>query len=264
MKKALSTVEMRQKAQNLRAIGLVTSRFIGGVIGMSLLASCPALGQGEGELPEDQRVGRYSSETSENGFVLDRTGELARLQFTSSQEIVQLEMIPGPRGDTFFKDDCGTTVLRLTTFGGATVFDPTTQKGEAFGWVEDADPLNLSAKLPTDVRDQSTLAFQAFNAEFGLDIQFDADWNAGDAGGFGAATLGNAVDNTLNALRRLARDDVGREVLAEQIARVSLETGAASQVKLSDDNLIIYYVWGQGVEGRPSSAAISCFLESNL
>ena len=127
MKKALLTVEMRQKGQNFPAIGLVTSRIIGAVMGMSLLASCPALGQGEGELPEDQRVGRYSSETSESGFVLDRTGELAKLQFTSSQEILQLAMIPGPRGDTFFKDDCGTTVLRLTTFGGATVFNPTTQ-----------------------------------------------------------------------------------------------------------------------------------------
>jgi len=250
--------------QELRKLGRMTNGILGVVIGLFAFTLAPAFGQGESELLEDQRVGRYSSETSDSGFVVDRTGEQARLQFSTAQEILQLDMIPGPRGDTFFKDDCGATVLRLTPFGGATVFDPATQKGEAFGWVEEADPLGLSALPATVVEDQSSQALQAFNAEFDFEFQYNIDWNAGGPLGFGAATLGTAIDNTLSALRRLAGDDVGRDALAEQIKQVSLEVGPSKDIKLRENNLIVYYVWGQGVDGRPSSAAISCFLEENL
>jgi hypothetical protein len=242
----------------------MTSGVAVGLLAPLLLAVTPALGQGEIELPEDQRVGRYSSESSERAFVLDRTGELARLQFTNAPEIIPLDMIPGPRGDTFFKNECGATVLRLTPYGGATVFDSKTQQGEAFGWIEDADPLGLSS-LPSEVvQEKSMAAIQDFNETFGLQLQFDTDWKAGSELGFGAATLGDAIANTLTALANLAADEFGREALADQVKEVSLKSSSTSMIQLLEGQLVVHYVWGSGVEGRPSSAAISCFLEENL
>jgi hypothetical protein len=212
----------------------------------------------------DPRVSLYSSEMSEKRFVLDRSGDFARFQFSDEPEIVQLEMVPGPRGDTFFKDECGGTVLRLTPFGGATLYNVDTLQGEAFGRAEKADPLTISRQTSEQVEQHAQQAFKAFNLEYGLEVVFEADYYAGSEHGIAAATLANTVDNALTALRRIASEDVGYSILVDRITRVSISAGQSKSLLLEDRLLRIEYIWGGGVSERPSSREISCFLENNL
>jgi len=225
-------------------------------------ASAPALEDTENE--QDTRVGHYSSEAGEEGFVLDRRGELARVKFADSEEILLLEMVPGPNGNTILKDECGATVLRLTPFGGATVYEQEAEKGMAFGRTVAAQPLELGPRNRFEVQAEADMRISTFNGVYGLDLQYEADWGTGDQISIGNATLGDAIENAVTALERLAIDPIGLEILSERVRRLTFEVSGVKQIGLQGDNLVIFYVQDQGLEGRPSSASITCFLENNL
>ncbi len=225
-------------------------------------ASASALEDTEND--QDTRVGHYSSEAGEEGFVLDRRGELARVKFADSEEILLLEMVPGPNGNTILKDECGATVLRLTPFGGATVYEAQTTIGSAYGRTEAARPLELAPRSRLEVQSEADQRLSMFNGAYGLELQYEADWGAGDQISLGNATLGDAIENAVTALERLAMDPIGLEILTERVRRLTFEVSGVKQIGLQGDNLVIFYVQDQGLEGRPSSASITCFLENNL
>lgn len=51
---------------------------------------------------------------SSKSFVLERRGSVVLMQLEGSKEILSLMPVPGPRGDTFFMDYAGRTVLKVT------------------------------------------------------------------------------------------------------------------------------------------------------
>lgn len=142
--------------------------------GTSTAATTKASGE-----TEDPRVGYFVSETQEQGFVLDRTGEKGLLRFDRSTEILVLDMVPGPQGVTYLKDGLGTTILRLMPWGGATVYDADGSEGGAFALKKLASPLILSPRDERDVRRRSIEIRRALAVDFDfqVEIKFESGMN---------------------------------------------------------------------------------------
>jgi uncharacterized protein DUF4908 len=124
---------------------------------------------------EDPRVGYYASETEKTGFVLDRTRDHARLRFDRSKEILILDMVPGPQGVTYFKDEFGTTVLRLMPYGGATVYEADGSDGGAFGRKRKAKPLELRPRGIKQVKARSNEIEIKLKDRFAFKVSFAFD-----------------------------------------------------------------------------------------
>ncbi|TNE36041.1 MAG: DUF4908 domain-containing protein [Alphaproteobacteria bacterium] len=229
------------------------------------LAAAPSVFAQELEEEVDPRIGLYSSERGENEFVLDRTSDFARMKFVGETEILQLQVVPGPRGDTFFKDDCGRTVLRLTPFGGATLYNDESDQGEAFGRAAEAEPLRLAAVSSSDAERMAAKTFGEFEEDYGYGMAVEVDYFAGSSRtDTQAAPLISAIDNTITALRRISRDEVGREVVKERLRHISFVSATDKTLTLEGPHLVVRYKWGGDISGVPSSAAILCYLENNL
>ena len=282
------------------------------------------------DVKEDPRIGRYSTMDGSKAFVLDRTGDKARLRFSGSPEILILETVPGPQGVTYFKDEIGRTILRLMPRGGATLYDEAGNEGDPYGREKKAKPLVLKQRGVGHVRKRSKTVQENLNEnqKLRLSLTFDpslevlkakAEIAAGEialaealsdqsrmksseanrqdgetrslaslapppqqstvAGssqkpGSGpqnsalnvktATTVSDALEVLNVALRRLAKDDLAREVMSERITTVIFRAAEEKAILLEEDVLIVSYVPGKGLEGRLSSAAIELYLLENL
>ena len=97
--------------------------------------------------PTAVQVERYVIATDGRAFLFENRGEQARLKFLcrdnderldckidperTAEEIHLLTPTTGPRGDLIFKDNEGSTFLRIASYGGATVFWPGEKAGHA-------------------------------------------------------------------------------------------------------------------------------------
>lgn len=79
-----------------------------------------------------------------------------------------------------------------------------------------------------------------------------------------AGTVADAIEVFNVAFKRLAKDDLAREVMAARLERVTFRSAAEKGVTLEDRTLVISYVAEAGLDGRPSSAEIENFLLENL
>lgn len=260
-------------------------------------------GAASDDVVDDPRLGRYTTQDNK-AFILDRTRDKARLKFDGSREILLLDMVPGPQGVIYFKDEFDRTILRLTPFGGATVYDEEGNEGDAYGRTDKAAPLELKPKTAGDVKRRIREVKESLNGNFDLKVAFDFEPGLDDVreqtgsadvlmaaradeglaeialssegaraaksapnpevDRAGTTALADTVEVTNMALKRLARDDLAREVMAETIHRVVFRVANAKAVGLEGETLTVSYVPDLGLEGRPSSAAIERYLLENL
>jgi hypothetical protein len=83
------------------------------------------------------------------GFILEQRGSSVLLQVEGSNEILSLQAIPGPRGDTFLVDDRGRTVLRVTSGGNVLSYlgNPTGAPADPAGMVAPLSKPPMTASL---------------------------------------------------------------------------------------------------------------------
>src|SRR5262249_35166819 len=77
----------------------------------------------------EPRIGHYVSEDTGIGFILDRSSELAKLKFDSSEEIFALRWQLAAGGDRLLVRDDGEVLLRLSWLGGITLFTQGNARG---------------------------------------------------------------------------------------------------------------------------------------
>lgn len=214
-----------------------------------------------------------------------------------AEEIFKVTADRGPRGDLIFKNREGEPLLRLAPYGGATVFWPGDPYGQAasksFG--EDEGALDLPEETRADARARAQAAAANLSALTGSPIVFDiGPYRAAaeiltDAGaaaapetpeaaedaeeaaepdrarGFrDASVLADAVARAAAGLYSVASDPTGARVLGARIAEVRFVPGPAPSLALEDKILTVTYNPQGGLDGRPSSSAISRYLEDNL
>ena len=127
---------------------------------------------------EPPRIAHYSSEYARVGFVLDRSGELAKLRFDGSEEIFVLRWQPAAGGDRLLVRDDGEVVLRISGLGGMTLFTPENPPRHACGARRAAPPLMPAPPSIGSVRDIAGRIMAQLRAETGKEIVFEANWGA--------------------------------------------------------------------------------------
>ncbi len=179
-------------------------------------------------------------------------------------EIYQIKPTRGPRGDLIYKNAEGDTMMRIASYGGATVFWPGEGRGlaasKSFG--DDASLRLGFVEYATAVR-RAQAATAYVSAAIGAPIIFDT--GAAPVGEHeNAAVLGDAIIRAANGIKDVADDPTGARIIANRIRRVSFALSNAPGIGLESGVLKISYVPGQDIDGRPSSAAVAHYLEETL
>ena len=205
----------------------------------------------------------YSTDDRSIGFVLDQSQDPPLMRFDSSPEILVLEPVAGPRGDTIYKRDDGFSVIRETNLGGLTVFDEERPEGRPVFQDGDALRLGLRRHSLEELQAEALDLSETLTKLLGVEVAVALDRNALDSE-TAAALLGDTLAVVEIALERMAGESASRNVLADRLRRVSLRLGDRAGAEFQGDNLILYFVPADGVRGRMSSGAIVRYLKSTL
>jgi len=202
-----------------------------------------------------------------------QTLECDLLSGRRAEEILILDATRSPRGDVTYTDQSGAAVLRVTSNGGATLFAP-----EDSAAVYDDDsivPLGGRAVLPVGkvggtlkappmayeiAAQRMRRASEIIERRHGFYITFMAPGTfAGNQ-----AVLADAVLTTAKGIDRVASDPLGARIVEERLAVVEFVPDAEPSMKLQDGALTVFYNPAAGLQGRPSSLAVTRYLEGAL
>lgn len=248
-------------------------------------------GGGRGGARRNRAVQRYVVAADGRAFLVEgRVGE-ARLKFLCGESDPRLDCkidpdafaeevfiatgVRGPRGDVIYKDESGAILLRLMSYGGATVFWPGAGGGEAasksFG---DDAALSLPRANHQDAVRRAARATARISALTGEAVVFDA---AAPIPAPGAAPAGpdNLIENDASVLSdaivrvaagmtRVAQDPTGARILGSRVNLVRFTIGSPPRLSLNGARLDVVYDPASDAAGRPSSRAVAKFLEDSL
>ncbi len=231
--------------------------------------AAPALAQ-KGELPPptfattrsnasmslDQGGTRYvdlgADAKSTKSFVLEQRGSVVLLQQEGSKEILSLMPVPGQRGDTFFMDYTGRTVLKVTKAGNVVSYLHNT----------DGAPADPAGRVPPLSAPQMTESLDAMRAKAVKELTRLAGH---DVTIWGTQAFANNEAWAADALSILllgvktANGYAGRA--AAQIEKVTLRRGKAAKVAFRDGELVIEInpddVWAGRVTPEDISNALT-------
>ncbi len=230
--------------------------------------------------PTRGKVERYVLASDNRSFLIETRARTARVKFlcgaedrrldctldaaAPAPEIYLLTVTRGPRGDVIFKNADGDTLLRLASYGGATVYWPGDAAGlaasKSFG---DDRAIELAAVDIDTAERRAKSATAVVSAVTGSPITFDiAQPPPGESAN--AAVLADAVMRAANAVNAVAGDATGARILAARIDRIQFEVGPAPSARFDERALIVEYVPDRDIAGRLSSRAIERFLEESL
>lgn len=206
---------------------------------------------------EPPRIARYASEFARVSFVLDLSSEVPKIKFDNSDEIFVLRWQPAAGGDRILIRDDNEIVLRISGLGGVTLFTPENGRGVPVAPVGGAQPLIAATPSIGLVRDIAGRIMLQLRAETGKEIAFEANWSqvAGDRVATGV--LYDAIRNSGTALFQVVRTGPGRAAVIARLNRVRFMLSGGAGIFMQGDMLVITIGVGQGLAGRPSSAAIA-------
>jgi Domain of unknown function (DUF4908) len=195
-------------------------------------------------------VARYEMDSG-GGFVLDRSSAHPLIRFDDNSEVWSLTVSRGPRGDLIYWNDLRQPLLRVTKFGGVTLYTARRPEGSAASMSGPAQPIRLrsvgveglaralfEASSRSSHAAQHLVAYEAPNADPGND-----------------GLIADAALITSEAMAGLAGRPGGRLLMA-RITRVSLHSGGEPNVWVRDGALMISITPARGLAGRPSSLKV--------
>jgi hypothetical protein len=181
-----------------------------------------------------------------------------------AEEIFLVSAARVSRGDVEWRNGEGQTMLRVSAYGGITVFWPGEARGHAASKSFGEDPALLLDVAGLDTaRARAQAATALVSAKVGAPIIFDVGDPGPDRRG-GASVLADAVVRAADGISRVADDPTGARVLAARIRHVQFRPMPSPSLGFDEDALIVGYNPTGDVEGRPSSAKVAKFLEESL
>jgi len=179
------------------------------------------------------------------------------LRFADNPETFVLTMERGSLGAKVLKYDTGATALRVSVWGGMTLYTQDAPQGLPATFQNDVaapSPLAISAnELTTAFGDESSHLVYVEN----IAIKFSADPAVVSAD---AETRGRAFDALTNAAtgieRFIAAQPAARQTLIHRINSVKVAEGGKPTIAISGQTLLVSFVPGEGHEGHASSLAI--------
>jgi hypothetical protein len=208
------------------------------------------------ERPSAVEPGLYSAGDTVT-FTLQPDGIHYLLRFAGSSETFVLSVERGSLGAKLLKYDTGATALRVSVWGGLTLYTRDAPQGIPATRQAPAQPLQprtvSAAELATAFGDET--GHIAYAQNIALKFSADPAVLASDS-----ETRGRAFDALINAAagieRFLTETPAARTVLAKRINSVKLAEGGKPTIAISSQTLLVSFVPGDGHEGRASSLAI--------
>ncbi|MBV8684109.1 MAG: DUF4908 domain-containing protein [Caulobacteraceae bacterium] len=240
-----------------RGLGLAAALGLAGALGLPSHSDAAApdwlrdafaahLG-GHGKAP---RAARYEIDSG-GGFVLDRSTDHPLVRFDDNPEVWSLTVSRGPRGDLIYWNDLRQPLLRITKFGGVTLYTPRRPEGSAASMSGAAQPIRLRsvgvAGLAHALLEASARSSRAAQH---LVIYEAPNANPGNDG-----LLADASLVASEAMAGLAARAGGRALMG-RITHVYIHAGKEPAAWVREGVLLISVTPGQGLAGRPSSLRI--------
>jgi len=191
---------------------------------------------------------RYTDLANDQSFVVEERGRGALMQFEGSKEVIPLQAVPAPRGDTVLKSDSGEVVLRKTEAGNMVSFIGNKNGGPA-DVVGRAASLNAPT-MPASLDELRKQSAARLSRMAGHEVTI-----------FGTAEFANNEEWAADALTNVeigverANGPAGR--VASKLLAVRLVPAKVQSVTFKDGELLLGVNPAQGYAGRPSSDAIS-------
>jgi hypothetical protein len=179
------------------------------------------------------------------------------LRFSDHAENFVLTVDRASLGAKLLKYDTGTTALRVSIWGGLTLYTQDAPQGVPAtyqGIAAPSAPLAISVpELETAFNDETSHLTYVQN----IALKFSADPAVLAAD---AETRGRAFDALTNAAvgieRFLAATPMARQTLTKRVNNVKVAEGGKPTVAISGQTLLVSFVPGEGHEGHASSLAI--------
>jgi hypothetical protein len=187
------------------------------------------------------------------------------LRFSGTPENFVLTVDRASLGARILKYDTGTTALRVSVWGGLTLYTKDNPGGVPVTRQGDAPPLGPTSvsepELETAIGDETGHIAYIQN----IDLKFSADPAVMSAD---PETRGRAFDSLVNVAlaieRFISASPAARQTLSHRINSVKIAEGGKPTVTLSGQTLLVSFVPGEGHEGRASSLAIEQELDKLL
>jgi hypothetical protein len=201
--------------------------------------------------------GVYSSGENDS-FILHRyPGGKFLLRFSGTSESFVLTMDRGSLGTKLLRYDTGATALRVSVWGGLTLYTLAKPDGLPVTRQGDAPQLPVLAVSLAELR--AALSDEAAHLAYvqKVNLKFSADPSVLESD---PETRGRAFDALINAglgiERFLASASPGRQALIKRINQVKLVEGGKPTVSIVGQTLLVSFVPGEGHQGHASSLAI--------
>jgi hypothetical protein len=237
-------------------------------LGLAVLPALAQLDAGPGRPPgmasrlAAERVGAFQpglySAGDNNSFTLQPYGEgKYLLRFAQGAETFVLTMEHGSMGAKVMKYDTGATALRVSVWGGVTLYTRDAPQGLPATYQGTAAPLAAPAisagELETAFGDETGHLGYVQN----ITLKFFAEPGvlASDAEVRGRAFA--AMTDAAAGIERFVAASAGaRQLLARRISSVKLAEGARPTITITGQTLLVSFVPAEGREGHASSLAI--------
>lgn len=186
-------------------------------------------------------------------FILDRSQKPNLLRCNDDpDEIWVVSPSRGPRGDILFKDDIGDVLLRVTKFGGVTLFTASQPMGVAATLEGKAAPLHPMPMGLGGLYQRMVLASRGSTHAAHHLVEFEAP----EADAHSAAAIADAALLAMNAIVAASSQAQGRAAIAH-LTKVLLLHGSRNGAWMQHGVLIIQINPGDGYSGHPSSARLT-------
>ena len=241
---------------------------LGGVAAAAVLgASLPAYAQplhnltpfGDGRGASNPPVGHYLASPGRS-FVLDRLAIApeALLKFDDNVEVWVLEPSVGPGGVTYYSNDVGDRMVRVTRLGGVTLYTQREPEGVPVSLQGEAEELLLPAVIPD--RTMLQLVPQASEhisgaAQTAVGKEHPVNVTAGAHMTNASAVFFDAITVATKTLEDLARRKDAKPFFSK-LDQVLFVVGAKPDAVFNGSVLTITLTPGRGFAGRPSSNRI--------
>jgi hypothetical protein len=203
------------------------------------------------------RPGLYTA-GDHNRFTLEPYGvNKFLLRFSDNPETFVLTMERGSLGTKTLKYDTGATVLRVSVWGGITLYTADAPQGLPTDFQSDApqpQPLAISSsELTTAFGDESSHMSYVWN----LALKFSSDPFVVASDPETRGCVFETMITTATGIERyLAAQPLAHQILGKRIDSVKVVEGGKPTVTISGQTLMVSFVPGESYEGHESSLVV--------
>lgn len=208
-------------------------------------------------LPRD---GTYVADDSLT-FMVDRRGESVRLRFGGGDEVFYLSSEAAPMGGRVLKYDTGAVALKVTGWGGVTLYTAAAKGGIPAGYSDMVQNVDLPPISEKDVKPFAAKLAQELSSREDFALGFAADWDLIGKSEVLRALVCDAMRNATYALESVAKTPK-RMLLFDRIHIVRVIPGPKAGVVVQKGILLITIAPEVGLSARPSSLAIARALQA--